>query len=126
MNILFITHYSSLYGANRSLLLLLEGLKENNFNPMVFVPDKGPLIDELKKRNISYRKFKFWAWMGVSSKLFIFKAVLRFVLNLAGLPILLVYAIKFKPSVIYSNSSITPIGMYLSLILKDTSYMAYS
>jgi len=118
VNILFITHYSSLYGANRSLLLLLEGLKENNFNPMVFVPDEGPLIDELKKRNISYRKFRFWAWMGVRSNLFIFKAVLRFVLNLAGLPILLAYAIKFKPSVIYSNSSTTPIGIYLSVILR--------
>lgn len=118
MNILFITHYSSLYGANRSLLLLLEGLKENNFNLMVFVPDKGSLIDELKKRNIAYRKFKFWAWMGVRSKSFIFKAVLRFLLNLISLPILTAYALKFKPSVIYSNSSTTPIGIYLSIILR--------
>ena len=118
MKILFITHYSSLYGANRSLLLLLEGLKENNFNPMVLVPDEGPLIDELKKRNIPYRKFKFWAWMGVRSKLFIFKAVLRFLLNLISLPILTAYTLKFKPSVIYSNSSTTPIGIFLSIILR--------
>jgi glycosyltransferase involved in cell wall biosynthesis len=118
VNILFITHYSSLYGANRSLLLLLEGLKENNLNPMVFVPDEGPLIDELKKRNIAYRKFKFWAWMGVYSKLFFLKAVLRFLLNVVSLPILTAYALKFKPSVIYSNSSTTPIGIYLSIILR--------
>ena len=118
MNILFITHYSSLYGANRSLLLLLEGLKENNFTPLVFVPDEGPLIDELKKLNITYRKFKFWAWMGTRSKLFIFKALLRFVMNLASLPLLVAYTIKFKPSIIYSNSSTTPIGIYLSLILR--------
>jgi len=118
VKILFITHYSSLYGANRSLLLLLEGLKENNFNPMILVPDEGPLIDELKKRNIAYRKFKFWAWMGVRSKLFIFKAVLRFLLNLISLPILTAYTLKFKPSVIYSNSSVTPIGIFLSIILR--------
>ena len=107
-----------MYGANRSLLLLLEGLIKNDFTPMVFVPEEGPLIDELKKRNIAYRKFKFWAWMGVNSKLFNVKAVLRFILNLAALPLFLLYAIKFKPSIIYSNSSITPIGIYLSLILK--------
>ncbi len=118
MNILFITHYSSLYGANRSLLLLLEGLKINNFNVMVFVPDDGPLIDELKKRNISYRKFKYWAWMGVHSRTFIFKAILRFLMNLAALPILLGYAIKFKPAIIYSNTSITPMGIYLSIIMN--------
>jgi glycosyltransferase involved in cell wall biosynthesis len=118
VNILFITHYSALYGANRSLLLLLEGLKKNNISPMVFVPDEGPLIGELKKRNIAYHKFKFWAWMGVEGKLFIFKAALRFLLNLASLPILLVYATKFKPSIIYSNSSITPIGIYLSILLR--------
>lgn len=118
MRILFITHYSSLYGANRSLLLLLEGLKENNFTPLVFVPDKGSLIDELKKRSIAYRKIKFWAWMGVSSKLFFIKAVMRFVLNVLTLPILLFYSKKFKPSVIYSNSSVVPVGIYLSIILK--------
>ncbi|MCW9066065.1 MAG: glycosyltransferase family 4 protein [Ignavibacteriaceae bacterium] len=118
MNILFITHYSSLYGANRSLLLLMEGLKKNNINPMVFVPDEGSLIGELKRCNIAYHKIKFWAWMGVEGKLFIFKAVLRFLLNLASLPILLVYATKFKPSIIYSNSSITPIGIYLSILLR--------
>jgi len=56
--------------------------------------------------------------MGVEGKLFIFKAVLRFLLNLASLPILLVYATKFKPSIIYSNSSITPIGIYLSILLR--------
>jgi len=97
---------------------LLEGLIKNDFTPMVFVPEEGPLIDELKKRNIVYRKFKFWAWMGVNSKLFNIKAVLRFILNLAALPLFLLYVIKFKPSIIYSNSSITPIGIYLSLILK--------
>jgi glycosyltransferase involved in cell wall biosynthesis len=85
---------------------------------MVLVPDEGPLIDELKKRNIPYRKFKFWAWMGIRNRLFIFKAVLRFLLNLISLPILSAYTLKFKPSVIYSNSSTTPIGIFLSIILR--------
>jgi glycosyltransferase involved in cell wall biosynthesis len=43
---------------------------------------------------------------------------MRFILNLLTLPILLFYTKNFNPSVIYSNSSITPVGIYLSIILK--------
>ena len=118
MNILFISHYGSLYGANRSLLLLLDGLVANNINPLVLVPQRGPFIDELKKRGIPYYIVKYRTWMGERNKLFIIKATLKFLLNLAHLPTILFYAIKFKPSIIYSNSSVTPIGIYLSLILK--------
>lgn len=107
-----------MYGANRSLLLLLEGLIKNDINPLIFVPDDGPLLDELSKKNISYRKVKFWAWMGEKNNLFFIKALLRFLFNLAVLPILSIYTLKFKPSIIYSNSSITPIGIYLSLIFR--------
>ena len=118
MNILFIAHYSKLYGANRSLLLLLEGLKKKNINLLVFLPKNGPLINELKKLNIPFRKIRYWPWMGVRNNFFFLEALLRFLFNLLILPVLGLYTLNFKPSLIYTNSSISPIGIYLALIFR--------
>jgi len=120
MNILFITHYSKLYGANRSLLLLLKGLKEKNINLLVFLPKDGPLINELEKLNIPFRKIRFFPWMGVRDKLFFLEATFRFLFNLLILPVLVIFTFKFKPSLIYTNSSTTPIGIYLALIFRKS------
>ncbi len=118
MKILFITHYSELYGANRSLLILLQELIKKNSNVLLLAPKKGPLLEELDKLGIRYLKIKFWAWMGVAGPLFRLKSILRFLANIFVFPVLLLNVLRFKPSVIYTNSSITPIGIYLSLILK--------
>ena len=118
MNILFITHYSKLYGANRSLLLLLKGLKEKNINLLVFLPKDGPLINELEKLNIPFRKIRFFPWMGVRNNFFFLEASFRFFFNLLILPVLVLFTLNFKPSLIYTNSSATPIGIYLALIFR--------
>jgi len=118
LNILFITHYSALYGANRSLLLLLQGLKKKNISPFVLIPKDGLIVKELERLDIPYFKFRFWSWMGVNSNFFFIKSVSRFLLNILGLPILLSKIRKFKPSIIYTNSSTIPVGIYLSLLLK--------
>ena len=118
MKILFITHYNDLYGANRSLLILLKELSKKNIDMLVLSTSRGPLLDELNKLRIPYFKIKFWAWMGVPGPLFRLKAILRFLANIAIFPVLLFYVLRFKPSVIYTNSSITPIGIYLSLLIN--------
>jgi len=118
LNILFITHYSALYGANRSLLLLLQGLKKKNINPLVLIPKDGLLIKELERLDIPYFKFRFWSWMGVRSNFFFIKSFTRFFINILILPILLIKTLKFKPSIIYTNSSTIPAGIYLASLLK--------
>jgi len=118
MNILFITHYSKLYGANRSLLLLLKGLKEKDINLLVFLPKDGPLTNELDKLDIPYRKIRFFPWMGVKKNFYFLEASFRFLFNLFILPLLVLFTLNFKPSLIYTNSSTTPIGIYLALIFR--------
>lgn len=118
MKILFITHYSELYGANRSLLILLKDLNKKNIDLLVFAPQKGPLLDELDKLGVRHIKIKFWAWMGTAGPVFHLKCVLRFLANIAVFPVLLLNVLRFKPTLVYTNSSITPIGVYLSLLLK--------
>lgn len=54
--ICFVTHLPNLNGATRSLLDLLDGLDQTKFEPLVLINSEGPIIEELQKRNIRYRK----------------------------------------------------------------------
>lgn len=62
MQILFVTHYTTLYGANKSLLTLLQGLIEKGHKCIVLSPGLGPFTDELKKLNIPFSvvAYKWW------------------------------------------------------------------
>jgi|WetSurMetagenome_2_1015567.scaffolds.fasta_scaffold39414_2 acetyltransferase-like isoleucine patch superfamily enzyme len=44
MNVLFLTHYDGLYGASRSLLNLLDGLRGYDIHPHVILPKNGDLV----------------------------------------------------------------------------------
>lgn len=50
-NILFIHQSADLYGSDKTLLYLVESIKDD-FYPIVVLPIEGPLTDELKKINI--------------------------------------------------------------------------
>ncbi|MBB3206279.1 glycosyltransferase involved in cell wall biosynthesis [Rhodopirellula rubra] len=56
MRVVFVTHYSTLYGANRSLLGLLDGLSRSQVHPLVVLPpsvgDEPGLHEELRTRGI--------------------------------------------------------------------------
>lgn len=51
-NILFIHQSAELYGSDKTLLMLVVGFKEKGHNPIVVVPDNGPLVELLEKKNI--------------------------------------------------------------------------
>lgn len=53
MRILFLTHYTDLYGANRALLTLLSGLKkEGKHEPILVLPAEGELSELLRGEGI--------------------------------------------------------------------------
>lgn len=112
MNVLFITHYSSLYGANRSLLGLLDGIDTSKIKPYVILPTNGDLVDELEKRNISYYIFPFKDWMATTRS----KSLFRLAMNLISLPALLWKVKRWNIDLIHTNSSVTPIGAWLAFI----------
>ena len=50
MNVLYITHYEGLYGANKSLLEIVKNMKQNyNLNVVVITPKYGDLNEALNK-----------------------------------------------------------------------------
>lgn len=55
MKVLYISHDANLYGATRSLLNLMEGLKPHGIVPYVILPCPGDMEKELKRNKIKYK-----------------------------------------------------------------------
>jgi glycosyltransferase involved in cell wall biosynthesis len=70
MKICFISHSAGKGGAERSLLELIDALREQGVtNIFVLLPSWGPLIQELENRCVVYRVVPYKWWMGKSSPL---------------------------------------------------------
>ena len=69
MKIVFFTHYSELYGANKSLINLIEGLISlYTIQPLVVIPKEGAISLVLKEKNIPYIVVKFYLWCEIKKK----------------------------------------------------------
>jgi glycosyltransferase involved in cell wall biosynthesis len=63
IRILFVSHDSSLYGAQLSLLGLLESLDRNRFYPLVVVPYEGQMTEALCALNIPFHILPIVHWI---------------------------------------------------------------
>lgn len=65
MKIVFVFHDAEVYGAPKSLLDLIDGLKQidNNFRCFAILPYKGPLVQEIEKREIIYQVIAYPRWV---------------------------------------------------------------
>lgn len=64
MTILFVLHYSGFYGANKSLLTLVSLLRERySVTPIVLLPNRGVVCDELENAEIEYHIFHYYWWV---------------------------------------------------------------
>ncbi|MCB9283047.1 MAG: glycosyltransferase family 4 protein [Lewinellaceae bacterium] len=59
---LFFTHYAKLYGANRSLLELIQMLRMRGHETLVVLKKQGPFCEKLDELQIPYRVFNFPLW----------------------------------------------------------------
>lgn len=134
MKLLFYSHSSTLYGASRSLVNLISGIKiqDPSIEIHVIIPDNGPLSICLIKANISfsviphyfwtynfelstrkkkqnYLLWKAWflknKWEKSLKNRFYFRKHLQFVK-------------KYAPDYIYVNSSLAPMGTKVAIRLK--------
>lgn len=126
MQVAFITHYTALYGANRSLLNLIDGLKAYEVVPYVIVPSKGNIIDALQARNVEFAIIPFEFWVheyslegNFFSKLHqtkqrYYKIIQRLYRNLLALPALANQLRAWKIDLVYTNSAVIPVGALVS------------
>jgi glycosyltransferase involved in cell wall biosynthesis len=130
MRIVFLTHYKELYGANRSLLNLIEGLTSFGVLPFVVSPRSGELSNVLDSRHIPNVIIPMRPWMGsdFSGTIGIkylanyfdrkYRAAKRLNKNLRALPALVKQMKEWQVDAIYSNSSVIPNGAMASAWLK--------
>ncbi len=126
MKILFYSHSSTLYGAPSSLVNLISGLKEINpkIQIHVILPSSGGMENKLLQEKIPYSIIPHYKWtydFGLFNKkkkanrgialLWLYKNVLeRFLRNYFNFPAHQRFFKKFKPDIVYVNSSMAPMG----------------
>ncbi|NJN12565.1 MAG: glycosyltransferase family 4 protein [Richelia sp. RM2_1_2] len=126
MKVAFFTHYTSLYGANRSLLNLIDGLKLHNIVPFVIVPSEGDITDALKTRNVEFAIIPIQWWVGKRKfKINYFSNLYentkhfrhgfkRLYKNLKVLPSLANQLREWNIDLVYTNASVIPQGALVS------------
>ena len=64
LHVLYLTHYADLYGANRSLLDLVVGLRDAGaVRPFVVSAADGPFVKALQRSAIDHAVVPFASWM---------------------------------------------------------------
>lgn len=66
-SVLYITHYSALLGANRSLLAILRSRKKSEKSDLVVVPQDGELTELLMAEGIAYMVLAVPLWFHIPS-----------------------------------------------------------
>lgn len=116
LNILFLTHYSAMYGANQSLCTLILELKEfYNINPIVMLRLSGPICDFFDRQGIKYYISHFYWWLNDNRGLFqIFLNVRKQIRNWLRLSKWVKLIEKEKINLVYTNSVTINIGVFIS------------
>ena len=108
MRISFFTHYTELYGANRSLLDLIDGLAPKGVRAHVICPHPGDLLDELVRRRIPAAALPFEWWVSLHRTRR--GCAERSEKNAGHLAPIVAQLVRWRTDVVYSNSSVIDIG----------------
>ncbi|OIJ21730.1 hypothetical protein BKP45_03250 [Anaerobacillus alkalidiazotrophicus] len=119
-NILFLHSSAELYGSDRSLLNLINNINKTQFRITIILPEKGPLVDELKKINnvevfikdIATLRRKHLSIQGLFQYTFNFINSLFYLINII---------IKKKIDVVYTNTSVVFPGGIVAKLLRRKS-----
>lgn len=116
-NILWISHGSTLNGAERVLIDAVKGLKNLNYAVNVILPSNGELIEKCNKyaENISITNIPWWIDRGVrinfTSKLTLFLKIIKSTFNI------LKEIRRLKCDIVISNTIAIPSGAIAAFIL---------
>ena len=110
MNILFVTHHDNFQGSSRSLMSLIEGLQEYDVAPFVVNPRESIFTEALRSRGIEYAILPVPWW--ISKKTLSCKKKIDHVSVIReSVPNLQKVIRDWKIDLVYTNSSVTPVGL---------------
>src|SRR5690554_256298 len=115
MKVCFLTHYSEMYGANQSLLLLIKYLSRiEEVDIHVFLPSEGKMTARLQELNIPTTIIPF-KYSYCSSRLNWKGKVISCFYFLGDLLRFLFYSRHFSDfDIVYSNSSVISHGLIMA------------
>ncbi|MHC5064269.1 MAG: glycosyltransferase family 4 protein [Planctomycetota bacterium] len=116
MKLCFVSHSAAFDGAERSLLDLIDGLRQRDVQSLCLLPNAGLLADKLAERGIETRIIGYKNWVGRSRG---FRKRMRrcFHNSLALWP--LVRAIRRSGcDLVYTNTFATPVGALAAKIAR--------
>ena len=129
MKVAFLTHTTALYGANRSLLNLIDGLLERGVKIFVIAPAEGDITEELKEKSVPFEiiPLKWWVseWWEKFWEISISPVkhlrnyyrwrrdvIRRVIVNFNSLSVLKKRLIEWDIDIVYTNSSVIPSGAW--------------
>lgn len=119
MKILFLSHYSSLYGANRSLESLIMHFQKQGIDIEVLLPSKGEFYKLLLKSRIKVHSFMFlYEIMYVKLNVKYLSLPLLWLYDLLVFPFLLYKIHQINPDIIYANSSVDAFSIWIAKLLN--------
>jgi len=116
MKVCFISHSAAKGGAERSLLELVDVLREKGIEGYVVLPVHGPLVEELTKRGIAFCILPYKWWMGKDSPTW--KRVGRILLNLVTIIPLVLRIKRWECDVVYTNTVTVCVGAFAARFLE--------
>jgi len=109
--IAFISHYTDLYGANRSLLNLIDGVVGHGVVPLVFCPREGELSATLREKGVETKILPYNNWVGGKwTRSRALKGIGRMIDSLQSARSLSRECMQCECDLIYTNSSVTGVG----------------
>lgn len=117
--VLFITHYSTLYGSNMSLYSLVRYFRDKGKEVSVLFPSKGILYDRMKEDGIEVLSIRFfYNVLYIRKSLKFISIPLLWLYDLLVFPYLVYRVSKINPDIIYTNSSVNIFGLWIAKLLK--------
>lgn len=116
LRVAFLTHYTELYGANLSLLNLIDGLSGYGIRSHVIAPEGGDLLTELARRGIPAARLPFDWW--VSTRRTLGGAAGRLWRSVRALPAITRQMAAWGTQLVYSNSSVFAVGAMAAARLR--------
>lgn len=102
--ILFVYHSSEIGGGSYCLLNLLRSLNREEFNPIVLLPQIGPLCKEIEKLNIAIYYLPGLTTVPYNTSLFRYSSLRRIILIRKIQPQYIRILDEIEPDIVYLNS----------------------
>lgn len=115
MNILFVTHYTGLGGANIAMLNLIQQYKNRGIRAYVILPENGGVLKEkLEELSIEYAQIRMPWWICVDeegNRQGIQKRIKNYLGNYRGALKISLWIRRWKIDVVHTNSTVVAAGM---------------